>query len=385
MSKKFLLLFLVFAWSACQENVSTNIKSEQYHETLQNLVREAINLSYESIPGIAMAVIQEEESMNWVGAEGFDSVKKEDSVKADQPFRIASITKTFVATAILRLHEMDSISVEDPINDYISEEHLRMLRDEGYEPNKILIKHCLNHTAGLFDYAVGSSTYTEVAIKDPNRRWTRTEQLAGAMEWGSKIGEPGEKYFYSDTGYILLGEIIEKFSDGSLAAGLRSLLNFSALGLRDTWLETLEDHPRMNEKPVSRYFRGTDATEWDPSVDLYGGGGLVSTATDLATFIHALFNDQVFEHESTLDLMLTKSTSQVGYKKEDNRRYKDYRLGLWHHTVFGMDAYMHNGLWGSQMIHVPALNLSIGLNFTKGGSERLPKKTILLAKNLKET
>ena len=78
----------------------------------------------------------------------------------------------------------------------------------GYDLNKITIRHLLTHTAGLFDHA-GSNTYIEKVFADPFHEWTRTEQVQGCVDWGDPLFEPGEQFSYSDTGYILLGEIIE--------------------------------------------------------------------------------------------------------------------------------------------------------------------------------
>lgn len=376
------VILLLFVLISCAQNVSTKPAVDEINKTFQALLEEAISTSFNSVPGVAMSVIFSHSDKSWSGTSGFDSDKKDNELTVDQPFRIASITKTFVAAAILRLHELDSLSIDDSISKYISETHRQILKAGGYNPDLIKLKHCLNHTSGLFDYAMGSSTFAEISKNDPLKRWTRTEQLEGAMTWGKKVGEPGERYFYSDTGYILLGETIESFFNRSLAAGLRSLLKFKALGLKHTWLESLESHPQEKVAVVYRYFRGDDVTAWDPSIDLYGGGGLVSTTPDLVTFMHALFNHKVFDQPETLELMLTKPTYAPSYITSEDRRYKDYRYGLWEKELYGEKAYMHNGLWGIQLLHVPGLNSTIAINYTKGGGERLMKKAILVAKNL---
>jgi len=140
---------------SCIDQVSTDITLDQHDSTLNALLEEAYNKSYKSIAGMSAAAMTPTLDEKWVGAYGFDSSDNKSELKAEQAFRIASVTKTFVATAILRLHEMDSLSIEDPISKYISQEHHDILAKAGYQPDKILIKHCLNHTSGLFDYAMG--------------------------------------------------------------------------------------------------------------------------------------------------------------------------------------------------------------------------------------
>jgi D-alanyl-D-alanine carboxypeptidase len=74
-------------------------------------------------------------------------------------------------------------------------------------------------------------------LREPAHRWSRLEQVQLAMALGAPLCAPGETFHYSDTGYILLGEILEQASGLSLAAALRSLLSFERLGLHRTWLD----------------------------------------------------------------------------------------------------------------------------------------------------
>ena len=113
-----LCLFLIF--SSCGQNVSTDVNLDESSATLTQLMKEAIDNSYNHIPGITLSIKSPKIEDGWDGVYGYDSIKKEDSLAVDQPFRIASITKTFVAASILRLHEEDSLSIYDPVSQYIS-------------------------------------------------------------------------------------------------------------------------------------------------------------------------------------------------------------------------------------------------------------------------
>ena len=376
----FFILFWVF--TGCREHVDVSSSHQELKTTLDDLLDESLDGTFGRISGVAMSIMSPSlPDGSWTGSVGYDSREQEDELSTDQPFRVASITKTFVASAILRLHEMDSLSINYPIEKDISKRHQEILIKDGYDPSKILIRHCLNHTSGLFDYAANHDAYIDACAKEPNHRWTRTEQLEGAVKWGDKVGEPGELYRYSDTGYILLGETIESFYNGDLAQGLRVLLRFKQLGLNSTWLETLEPYPRNFPDPVHRYLGRLDATNFDASIDLYGGGGLMSTCQDLSLFIKALFNHEVYDKKETLSLMKTTPKYFATYNPSKDRRYKDYRYGLWKFLIYGEEAYMHGGIWGTEMIHIPALELSIAANFTSGRNDRLLKKAILAIKN----
>jgi len=288
-------------------------------------MQEALDNSNDHMHGLTVSVLSPEKNISWKKAKGFDSAKEEKEVEIDQPYRIASITKTFVAASILRLHEMDSISIHDPISKYISLEHQKILKSDEYDVDKITILHCLNHSSGLYDYAMGDSPFVKVVIESPEKRWTRTDQISFAVEHGDKLGYPGEKYAYSDTGYVLLGETIEHFYEGDLAFGLRDLIGFEKLDMNHTWLESLEEAPEGMKPMVKIYLGSLEANEFDPSCDLYGGGGLVSTSEDLSKFMHALFNGGIFEDPSSLELMIQKQELDPDYDTFEDRRYKDYR------------------------------------------------------------
>lgn len=344
-------------------------------------MKEAMDNSFDQIDGITMTINCPSKNLNWSGSIGYDSREKKDSLETDQPFRVASITKTFVAAAILKLHEMDSLSIHDPLSKYISKNHIALLSQDEYELDDITLLHCLNHTSGLYDYAMGGSPYIKIARETPEKRWTRTEQLKFAVTHGDKLGYPGEKYNYSDTGYILLGEIISNFFNGDLAIGLRTLIDYNKLGMHHTWLESLEPEPVNIKDCVHRYLGRLDATKFDPSIDLYGGGGIVSTTEDLSKFMQALFNLKIFSDKETLELMLQKPVYDESYDTYHDKRYKDYRQGLWQIKLMSNEVYMHSGLWGTHILYQPHNNTSLAINFTRAGSDRMIKKILMAVNN----
>jgi len=378
---KYLLIFILLV-SGCSDNVKTDVAADEVEQTFQMILDEVLTTSFDQIPGVSASIISEHIDAPWNGVSGFDSKQKEDSLGLEQAFRIASVTKTFVAAAILRLHEMDSLSIEDPLSKHISEEHQKILSADGYDLDQIKIKHCLNHSSGLFDYAMGNRKYVDYTIGQPNKRWTRTKQIQFAVDHGDKLWEVNGGYKYSDTGYVLLGEIIASFHNQDLALGLRTLLKFEELGLSHTWLETLEPAPLNVGEPVHRYFRRDDLTNHDPSMDLFGGGGLMSTSEDLVKFITALFNGGIYEKEETLSLMLEGHKLSPDYDPSEDKRFKDYRYGMWKIKMFGYEGYMHNGLWGIQMLYLPELKTACTINYTKG-SLLIKKKTIDISARIK--
>lgn len=372
---RYIIIYLsLFLLIGCKSNAQD--KTKEVTDLFQKNLDEAISNNELDFSGVSMTVIAPDLNINWSGASGYDSNDKDKVLSENQPFRIASITKTFVAAAILRLHEEGKLSINDPISKYVSKKHITILESDGYDLDKITVKQCLYHRSGLFDYALGSNAYVEEVIKDPKKRWSRTQQIQFAVDNGEPLGAPDTVFGYSDTGYVLLGETLETVTGKGLAEALRTLLHYKELGLSATWLDSLEERPDGLPKSVNRYMEGIDATNWDNSIDLYGGGGIASTTKDLAVFFNAMFNHKVFNKKETLSLML----EDPGPVKMTMGPEK-YRMGLWQINVFGTHGYMHNGFWGSAWVYIPKMNSTIAVNYTNNYSNSVLQKT---AKVLKE-
>lgn len=277
-------------------------------------------------------------------------------------FRVASVTKTFTAAAILRLYEEGKLDLDAPIRRYLPADYNAALDAGGYRTNLITIRQLLTHTSGIFDYATDMRYYAAV-LADPKHRWTRMEQVQAAIKWGKPRFEPGKGYHYSDTGYILLGEIIERLSHKPLAQAYRTLLDFKKLGLDETYLETLEPAPPAAGELSHPFLAETDALGFDPSVDLYGGGGLVSSVEDLARFYRALLEGRVFRKPATLQTMLavpaTNERSPGGA----------YASGISRRTIAGNVCWGHTGFWGTSAYHCPEADVTIVRHYNQAQPE----------------
>lgn len=215
----------------------------------------------------------------------------------------------------------------------------------------------LNHSSGIFDYAFGEgSPYVAAVTADAAHVWTREEQVAFAMQHGDPVGAPGQVYSYSDTGYVLLGALIEQLTGQPLGEAYASLLHFDALGMQHTYLEVPGTTPRSQR--VHQYFGDLDATGWDASIDLYGGGGLVSTTHDLAVFFDALANGGVFDEQATFTAMSTV----VGPDPTAAQ-------GLFIDQVAGTGCYSHSGFWGVSAITCPTLGLTVANSWNQASPQ----------------
>lgn len=314
--------------------------------------------------GIQLHVDSPKMQISWEGATGYtdrDHNTQRHILTPLHPMRIASNTKTFVAAAILRLWEEQRLELDNGITQYLSSDHSSMIGEHGYALDKISVRHLLSHTSGLFDYT-DTTVFGGAMFEDPERLWTRTEQLQSAMMAGKPYGEPGEVFRYSDTGYILLGEIIERVAGETLGPALRQLLNYERLGLNSTWMEIDESTPDNLPPRVHQYDGERDTYPVNGSFDIYGGGGLISTVGDMARFMRGLFEGNVFAQPSTLTTLLSRVPA--------NRGGPDY--GIWKQVPgsyrLGIDGdtqdrvYSHKGYLGTLAAYVPELALAIGLS-----------------------
>lgn len=267
----------------------------------------------------------------------------------ETPFRIASVTKTFVAAAVLKLAGRGRVDLGAPITDYLSGRTVRTLRAGGYRPRDITVRQLLRHTSGLFDYAT-TDAYDDRNVDDPGHRWTRAEQLRFAMEHGEPVAGPGERYHYSDTGYLLLGEILERVTDRPLPDAVRRLVGFHRLGLDHTYWEQLEPTPPGAAPRAHQYYDDFDNSVLDASHDLYGGGGLVSTVGDVTRFYRALFHGKVI-HDRKLRREMTK-VPRVS-------RHEGAGMGIFRVDLDGETCFGHPGYWGTDALHCPRLDLTL--------------------------
>ncbi|OQV06626.1 hypothetical protein CLAIMM_11168 [Cladophialophora immunda] len=265
----------------------------------------------------------------------------------DTPWRIASITKTFTASATLRLVEQNKLNLHAPVVNFLPAWAVNYLEQEQGVSNASQITSwmLLHHISGLGDHATDPRWLQEVTA-NPEYRWTQQTILAWAAANVTGVGYPGERYYYSDTGFTYLGLVVENLTDLGLAEAVRTLLRLDTLDMPSTYWEILEPTPKNVLARAGQYLDGADATHADASFDLYGAGGLVSNSGDLNNFTRALHTGRVLNNAS-LQLMFT--TEKTGYSG----------CGIFNDTFAGQQAWGHRGFWASWTYYVPALDLYI--------------------------
>ncbi len=317
---------------------------------LRSLLEDTVAASA-SIPGLALRVDAPERHLDVNVAAGVADRATARPLTPDAGLRIASNTKTFTAAAVLRLVEQGRLALDTPLDQLLAPDTVEALDAGGYRPDIITVRQLLLHTSGIYDYGKDPAYQAAVAA-EPGKRWTRLEQVRFAMDHGAPVAEPGTTYAYTDTGYILLGEIIERTAGTPLADAYRTLLDFHALHLDATYLETLEPTPPGAARRAHQYVGDLDGYDLDPSFDLYGAAGLVSTVGELATFYRALLHGDVFANPATLDTMLEipASNAEAGAA-----------MGIFRVDLAGNTCWSHSGFWGTFVVTCPQIDVTMAV------------------------
>jgi D-alanyl-D-alanine carboxypeptidase len=276
-------------------------------------------------------------------------------IKADQPFHVASVGKAFTATLIGVLVDESKITLDDRISSYLPDEILEGLfvyQGTDYQ-DEVTVGQLLNHTSGIADYwedtTEGSPSMQELIISDPDKFWTPEDLVAYSHDHQLPIGSPGGQYHYSDTGYILLGMIIESVSGHSFDAMLQDKI-FVPLNMNDTYLMFYSE-PVNGFRPIADGHLGDVNVKDFQSLSIdWAGGGIVSTANDLAIFIRALNNNEIIGQRTLNNLY------QFDHKFMNGIHYgygfMEYHFGEFFPTLKSLPNYTgHMGVLGTQMFY----------------------------------
>ncbi len=283
-------------------------------------------------PGAAIGVLQDGEFIHR-RAYGLADLEWGAPLAPDCVFRIASLTKQFTAVATMMLEERGALSIEDAIE--------RWLPDWRPRGRRVTLRRLLDHTSGVWRH---DSDQVERTLR-PNP--PVSEVLAMIRERDFEF-EPGERYRYNNSGYLLLGAVIEAASGRPFEDFLREAI-FEPLGMTSTRILT---HERVTPRRARGYVKGRkrfhnarhDAMSWS-----HAAGALGSTLDDLAIWDRALRGDRLVRRD-TLDRMLAPARLNDGslYPYGFGWGTAEYRgHPIFHHTG-GISGF------GSQMLHFRA-------------------------------
>jgi D-alanyl-D-alanine carboxypeptidase len=208
-------------------------------------------------------------------------------------FELGSVTKQFTGAAILMLAERGQLRIEDDFTKYLPDYPV----PEPTHGRKITIEHLLVHTSGI-------PSYTSLPEWLPRMREDmKPEALIGFFKDKPLDFEPGERWSYNNSGYVLLGAIIEKVSGKSYEQFIEEEI-FKPLGMKDSRYGHMEELV-----PRRAYGYGRDSENWKNAEYLsmtqpYAAGSLLSTVDDLALWNKALSEGTLLK-KASIDRMFT--------------------------------------------------------------------------------
>jgi CubicO group peptidase (beta-lactamase class C family) len=271
------------------------------------------------IPGLSLAVLRNGRA---VVSKGYGLANVEHAVPATDRtvFQLASVTKQFTATAVMMLVEDGKIALATKARDILPELPAAW--------GEVTVRHLLNHTSGIPSYT-GVPDFPKTFRKD----YTHDEIVALVKDRPMDFA-PGEKYRYNNTGYFLLGMVIEKVSGQKWGAFLEARI-FQPLGMTSTRANDLGDVVTGRAQGYAwrdgRLRNGDYVSPTQP----YSAGSLLGTVADLAKWDAALYTERLLSRASQ-DLMYAKTPLADG-------KTQDYGFGWGVDTYRTRKRYAHSG------------------------------------------
>lgn len=295
----------------------------------------------ENGPGVAVAIVQQGE-VAYKNCLGLANLEWNIPVQSDTVFRLASITKQFTAVAIMMLQAQGKISVDDPLT--------KFLPDYPTQGHDIRIHHLLTHTSGIKSYTSMEGWFPDKIVKDMSPQAVCDEFAQQPFDF-----EPGSRYAYNNSGYHLLGMIIEKITDEEYGRFIQDNI-FKPLGMKRAIY--------MHNKPIianraSGYHPTPDGFCNAPYVSMtqpYAAGGLGASLDDLllwdeAIRKHTLVSEEILEQMWTPATLNDDTTAGYGF---------GWELGTYH----GHRMIHHGGGipgFSTFMLHLPDDDVGIYL------------------------
>jgi D-alanyl-D-alanine carboxypeptidase len=305
----------------------------------------------------------------WAGVSGQASVDPPAVVAVDTPFVAGSVTKTFIAATVMSLADDGALSIDD---------HLSKWLPAYPRADQITLRQLLSHTSGVYDFFEHPS-YNRMVFGNPTRVWTPQEVLDTFVL--DPYCDPGTCYHYSNTGFVLLGLVIEAQTGMSLGDELRERW-FGPAGLSRTYFQDGDPLPadaayghllRLND----RLLELDDGSDYRPTTSAatvaWACGSVESTATDLATWADGVYGGHLLSAESLAEMTDFAANP-----------YSDESYGLGTRTRFfeGRRMVGHTGSlrgYYAAMWHYPVENVTVVVELNLGRIDPNPMADELAA------
>ncbi|MES2522586.1 MAG: serine hydrolase domain-containing protein [Gemmatimonadota bacterium] len=291
--------------------------------------------------GIQVAVIRGRDTIV-MKAYGLADVEHDIPVSAQTVFKIGSVTKQFTSAAVMQLVEQRKLSLNDTLG--------RFMPNAPAHWHRVTIRQLLNHTSGI-------PSFTDVGPKSrvPRIMGMRRDSIFELLRGDSLMFEPGRGFYYNNTGYYLLGMLVEHLSGKTYAAYVEEMIK--PLGLRGTTYcggRDIIKHRAHGYDPIGTSWLNTDVVDMDITFSV---GSLCSTARDLVQWASALTSGRVVNAES-FQLMATPVAIPTVYRM-------NYGFALIADSIGRRRTVEHSGNingFSSNLLTVPRDSLFIAVN-----------------------
>ncbi len=293
-------------------------------------------------PGCSLGIYQHDK-LSYARGYGMANLEYSLPNGPDTVFRIASVSKQFMATAIALLDEAGQLSLDDTLDQYYPA--------MGDYARQITLRQLVYHTSGIRDYL-------ELAdMADWGEWYTVDEALALILRQQTTNFVPGEESIYSNSGYLLLADVLQQVTGMQLHDWAEHHL-FAPLGMAHTLFQ--DDHSRLISKRADGYRRGEDGA-WHRAVtqlDMVGDGGIYTTVEDLLQWHKNFTDNRLGQGRQTLIELL-----ETSHELPDGTNIH-YGFGLSVNEFMGQRVVEHGGSWVGYRAHLqryPEVGLGIAV------------------------
>ncbi|MDM5428443.1 serine hydrolase domain-containing protein [Bacillus mycoides] len=349
------------------QSVSSSLQTSTQRDrnSVKQAVRDTLQLGF---PGILAKT--SEGGKTWSYAAGVANLSSKKPMKTDFRFRIGSVTKTFTATVVLQLAEENRLNLDDSIEKWLP----GVIQGNGYDDKQITIRQLLNHTSGIAEYTRSKS----FNLMDTKKSYRAEELVKMGISMPPNFA-PGKSWSYSNTGYVLLGILIETVTGNSYAEEIENRI-IEPLELSNTFLPG-----NSSVIPGTKHARGyiqldgasepKDVTYYNPSMGS-SAGDMISTADDLNKFFSYLLGGKLLKEQQLKQMLTTVPTGEAALGRYGLGIYETKLpngVSIWGHggSIPGFVTFAGGTLGGKY-------TLAVNLNSLNADSPD-PFKNILLA------
>ncbi len=282
------------------------------------------------VPGVALAVYSEDGL--WATAKGLAKIESNTPMQTCHLQYLQSISKTYMAVAVLKLYEEGRINLDASFVNYLPKGSKYITR-----ANEITVRMLLNHTSGIPEYNFAPSYVSEL-LQHPDQLFAPEDYLE-YVDGKPLDFEPGSKYSYRNTNYLLLALMVDVIT-GDHAKYIADVI-FKPLALNNTFYRSSENYLSYPMLVNTYWDRHSDGIIENVSLlqrtnvaSLIGDDGIVTTPEDAVRFLKGLMENQVLK-EATMNEMKNFVRDTKGNER--------YGLGLARATMVGQAGYGHSG------------------------------------------